>query len=95
MVLTKSKTGRGILYDKTEILDDPLDRETSERIYGADSIAIVFGKQRVQGHYGFTPIGNSLTFFCDYKSEGNTKRFIITEQNFNYVVPCDGNCYRT
>ncbi len=60
-----------------EILDDPLDRETPERFYGADSIAIVFDKQRVEAHYGFTAKGNSLTFFIGYKGEGNTKRFIL------------------
>lgn len=45
-----------------------MNQETPERIYGADSIVLLFDKQRVQAYYGFIPNNISLTFFGDYKS---------------------------
>lgn len=92
LVLTKAINGRGVLYDESKFLYGPLDREISEYIYGADSIAVIFEKKRVESHYEGFPFENSLTFFSDYKSEGNTKRYIITNQNFENAIPCDGNC---
>lgn len=92
LALTRNSDGPGVLYDESKKLYSPLDRETPEIVYGADSIVILFDNQHVQTHFGFIPIYNSLTFFGDYKSEGNIKRYVITNQNFEEAIPCDGTC---
>lgn len=92
LVFTEEIDGPGIIYDETVTLEGVTDREGPKDIFGADSLAIIFDGIRVQAHYEGLPFGNSLVFFSDYIQNGDTNRYIITEENYQSAVECDGNC---
>jgi hypothetical protein len=92
LILTKEIEGPGILYDKVKVLEGVTDREGPRDIFGADSLAVIFDNEKIQPHYEGLPFENSLVFFSDYIQEGDTKRYIITEENYQNAAPCDGDC---
>jgi len=92
LVLTKEIDGPGIMYDEIKNLVDVSDRESPEVIFAADSLAVIFDNKKIQAHYESLPFGNSLAFFSDYIQEGDTKRYIITEENYQNALECNGEC---
>jgi len=92
LVFIKTINGSGVLYDEVKDLDGVTDREVPIDIFGADSIAVIFDNQKIQAHYSSIPFQNSLSDFGDYISNGDTKRYIITEENYDDAVECNGDC---
>ena len=92
LVFSKTIDGAGIVYDEHITLYSPGDNETAQDVFGADSLAVIFDGEKIQAHYEWLPFENSLSNFEDYVSKGNTKRYIITEENYEDAVDCNGNC---
>lgn len=92
LVFTKVIDGPGVLYDEVKVLEGVTDREVPMDIFGADSLAVIFDDEKIQAHYSGLPFENSLAFFSDYMQDGNTNRYIITEENYENAIPCDGDC---
>ena len=84
-------SGRGQLLkkkgDKLGSTASPFD------VFLSDSIVIIFGNERLEGHNFFTPTGSSLLNQNDYQKVGDDRYlYIITEKNLNNALPCDGPC---
>jgi hypothetical protein len=92
LILTKEINGPGIIYDEFKTLYSPGDNEIPKDVFGADSLAVIFDSEKIQAHYESIPFENSLSDFGDYMQEGDTNRYIITEENYQNAVDCDGNC---
>ena len=92
LVLTKEINGPGIIYDEFKKLYSPGDSEIPKDVFGADSLAVIFNSEKIQAHYESIPFENSLSDFGDYMQDGNTNRYIITEENYENAIPCDGDC---
>ena len=92
LVRTKEVNGPGITYNEYKTLYSPGDNEVPEDVFGADSLAVIFNNQKIQPHFSGLPFENSLASFGDYIQDGDTNRYIITEENYENAVDCDGNC---
>lgn len=92
LILTKEIDGSGIIYDEFKTLYSPGDNEIPEDVFNADSLAVFFDNQKIQPHYDGLPFGNSLAFFSDYIQEGDTNRYIITDENYQNAVECNDDC---
>ncbi|MFC4220730.1 hypothetical protein [Flagellimonas marina] len=58
--------------------------------FEADSIALIFNNERVEGHTFNSPAGNSM--LTNYERNGDHFTYTITEENYNNANPCDGPC---
>jgi hypothetical protein len=87
LVLTKEINGSGVVYDEFKTLYSPGDNEIPEDVFGADSLAVIFDGKKIQAHYSGLPFENSLAFFSDYMQDGDTNRYIITEENYQTAIP--------
>jgi len=92
LILTKEIDGSGIIYDEFKTLYSPGDNEIPEDFFDADSLAVIFDNQKIQAYYESLPFENSLSDFGDYIQEGDTNRYIITEENYQNAVGCNGDC---
>lgn len=92
LVFTKVIAGSGVLYDKIKNLDGVTDTKSPEDVFGADSLAVIFDGEKFQPHYSGLPFGNSLAFFIDYIQDGDANLYIITEENYQNAMECDGGC---
>ena len=57
----------------------------------ADSIAVIFNNERVEGHNTSVP---DRSLLLNYESEKGQNVFVytITQENFDNAIPCDGPC---
>ncbi|MBZ9632487.1 hypothetical protein LB465_17025 [Salegentibacter sp. LM13S] len=92
LVLYRELDGAGIMYDELKTLDGPSDKEIPKDVFGADSLVVIFDKEKIQSHYSSLPFENSLSDFGDYLNEGNMKSYIISEENYQSATSCDGAC---
>jgi len=81
--------GQGLVIKRT-LKTYALDVDSPIEAFKADSIALVFNKERVEGHKLFVPAGNSMLF--DYERNGEQFTYTITEENYNNAIPCDWPC---
>jgi len=80
---------QGLIVERT-LKTYALDIDSPIEAFKADSIALIFNKERVEGHTFNSPIDNSL--LDDYERNGNQFTYTITEENYNNAIPCDGLC---
>ncbi len=92
LAFTRDIVGPGVLYDEVKVLDGVTDTQSPEDVFGSDSLAVIFDGEKIQAHYEGLPFENSLAFFSDYMQEGDTFRYIITEENYKNALDCDGDC---
>ena len=81
--------GEGLIIERT-LKTYALDIDSPIEAFKADSVAVIFNKERVEGHKLFVPDGNSILF--DYERNGNQYTYTITEENYKNATPCDGPC---
>lgn len=62
-------------------------------VFDADSIAIIFNGERVQGHNLFEPIGMCLLNQQDYERLGDGKfLYQIKQENLDAAILCENGC---
>jgi hypothetical protein len=85
--------GEGLVLERT-LKTYPPDTNGPIDAYKADSVAVIFNKERVEGHILTEPEFRSIMNISGYQSneEGNDYIYTITETNFNNATPCDGTC---
>jgi hypothetical protein len=88
-VFKAATDGEGLVLERT-LKTFALETNSPIEAFKADSIALVFNKERVEGHKLFVPAGNSMLF--DYERNGEQFTYTITEENYNNAIPCDGSC---
>ena len=89
-VLKVEIEGEGLVLERT-LKTYPPETNKPTDAYEADSVAVIFNKERVEGHKLFVPDGNSILF--DYEINGSQYTYTITDENYNNATPCDGPCY--
>ncbi|RDY59608.1 hypothetical protein [Flagellimonas nanhaiensis] len=88
-VFTTELDGPGLVIERT-LKTYALDFNTPIEAFKADSIALIFNNERVEGHTFSSPMDNSM--LDDYERNGGQFTYTITEENFNNATPCDEPC---
>lgn len=81
--------GSGLVIER-KLKTYALETNSPIEAFEADSIALIFNKERVEGHTFSSPPGNSM--LTNYERNGNQFTYTITEENYNNATPCDGPC---
>ncbi|MFD2100088.1 hypothetical protein [Flagellimonas iocasae] len=91
-VFSVSIQGTGLIL-KRSIETDAFGSNTPNDVFKADSVAVIFNNERVEGHTFLEPFDNSIMDEGDYEINTNQYTYTITEENYNNAIPCDGPCY--
>ncbi|MFD2100089.1 hypothetical protein [Flagellimonas iocasae] len=83
--------GEGLVLERT-LKTYPPDTNGPTDVYEADSVAVVFNGERVEGHIFIEPISGSIMNLGDYERNGVQFTYTITEENYTNATPCDGSC---
>lgn len=81
--------GEGLILERI-LKTYALETNSPIEAYKADSIALVFNNERLEGHTFSNPAGNSM--LTNYKRNGEQFTYTITEENYSNATPCDGPC---
>ena len=91
-VFSERLSGKGEFFSKS---DDIVfnGNESPNGIFESDSVVVIFNNERQEVHFGFDPEENNVFNVSDYRREQEGRsRILLTEQNFNNSVPCNGPC---
>lgn len=88
-VLAAELDGEGLVIER-KLKTYAQDTNSPIEAFKADSIALVFNSERVEGHTFNNPINDSM--LDDYERNGGQFTYTITEENYNNATPCDGPC---
>ena len=85
--------GQGLVIKRT-LKTYALDVDSPFEAFEADSVAVIFNKERVEGHVFIEPMSGSIINRGDYESNeaGNDYVFYLKETNYKNATPCDGSC---
>jgi hypothetical protein len=83
--------GEGLILERT-LKTYPPDTNGPTDVYEADSVAVIFNMERIEGHVFIEPISGSIMNLGDYERNGGQFTYTITEENYNNATPCDGPC---
>ena len=86
--------GKGLIIKRT-LKTYALDIDSPIEAFKADSVAVIFNDEKIEGHILTKPKFVSIMNISGYESNeaGDDYIYSITEANFNNAASCDGPCY--